>query len=307
LLRQGASFTFDLADQGAGLGLPENWFGSAVVSATTNSGELTAVSNFFIGADAMLTFGGFTNPGTKWVAPLFTSRLATNQLSTPLTVQNLGTAEIPARAVQVVCKPNSASGVTTDVVLENGSPIPVNASFSWNPVTDTSIPTDFQGSCTINTGSNPTVAFVQMRFIGTNNAAAYEALRGDSTDTTVVVPLVLRRLPNGFATAVTVSNFGDQPATVLLSYKAAAEAPPNLKCDGSLTLTIPAGGSIVQNHRVQNGAVNAVPEIDEGCTSSLIVTPAGGAPQPIGAFVQITTINNQPGDTYQAHDAFGIQ
>jgi hypothetical protein len=51
-----------------------------------------------------------------------------------------------------------------------------------------------------------------------------------------------------------------------------------------------------------------VPQIDEGCTASLIVTPAsGGAAQPIGAFVQITTINNQPGDTYQAHDAFGVQ
>ena len=46
------------------------------------------------------------------------------------------------------------------------------------------IPTGFQGSCTINTGTFQTVAFVQMRFIGTENAAAYEALNGNSTDTT---------------------------------------------------------------------------------------------------------------------------
>jgi hypothetical protein len=146
-----------------------------------------------------------------------------------------------------------------------------------------------------------------MRFIGTNNAAAYEALRGDSTDTTVVVPLVLRRLPNGFATAVTISNFGTQDANVTLTYKRAAEAPANLNCDANFPVTIPAGGSIVQNHRVPNGVTNAVPQIDEGCTASLIVTPASGAAQPIGAFVQITTINNQPGDTYMAHDAFGVQ
>ena len=59
------------------VGLSANWFGSAVVRATTAGGEVTAVSNFFLGADTMQTFNGFTSTGTKWVAPLFTSRLAT--------------------------------------------------------------------------------------------------------------------------------------------------------------------------------------------------------------------------------------
>jgi hypothetical protein len=304
LLQPGASYTYDLADEA---GLPANWFGSAVVRATTGGGEVTAVSNFFLGADTMQTFNGFTTTGTKWVAPLFTSRLA-NGLSAPMTVQNLSGATIPANAITVNCAPNAASGVTTPITLHNAAEIKNTAGYSWNPVTDTTIPTDFQGSCTIDTGTAQTVAFVQLRFIGTANAAAYEALRGDGAETTVVVPLVLKRLPNGFATAVTISNFGSAPANVTLTYKKSSEAPANVNCDASFPLTIPVGGSIVQNHRVPNGATNSVPQIDDNCTASLTVTPTqGSTAQPIGAFVQITTINNQPGDTYMAHDAFGIQ
>lgn len=304
-LAPGASYTFDMADNAAGL--PANWFGSAVVRATTSGGEVTAVSNFFLGADTMQTFNGFTSTGTRWVAPLFTSRLA-NGLSTPLTVQNLSGATIPANAITVSCTPNAASGVTTPLTLRNNADIANTASFSWNPVVDTTIPADFQGSCTIDTGAAQTVAFVQMRFIGTANAAAYEALNGASTDTTVVVPLVLKRLPNGFATAVTISNFGTAPANVTLTYKKSAEAPANVNCDATFNQTIPVGGSIVQNHRVPNGATNSVPQIDDNCTASLTISPqAGSTPQPIGAFVQITTINNQAGDTYMAHNAFGIQ
>ena len=73
--------------------------------------------------------------------------------------------------------------------------------------------------------------------------------------------------------------------------------------------TIPVGGSIVQNHRVADGVTNSVPQIDDGCTASLTVTPkAGTTAQPIGAFVQITVITpGAPGDTYMAHDAFSIQ
>jgi hypothetical protein len=305
LLQPGASYTYDLADEA---GLPDNWFGSAVVRATTGGGEVTAVSNFFLGADTMQTFNGFTTTGTKWVAPLFTSRLA-NGLSSPMTVQNLSGATIPANAISVNCAPNAASGVTTPISMSNAAEIKNTAGYSWNPVTDTSIPADFQGSCTIDTGTAQTVAFVQLRFIGTANAAAYEALRGDGAETTVVVPLVLKRLTNGFATAVTISNFGSQAAQVTLTYKRSSDTPAAVvNCDATFDQTIPVGGSIVQNHRVPNGATNSVPQIDDNCTASLTITPKSGTTaQPIGAFVQITTINNQPGDTYQAHDAFGIQ
>jgi len=307
LLQPGASYTFDMADNAAGL--PANWFGSAVVRATTAGGEVTAVSNFFLGADTMQTFNGFTTTGNKWSAPLFTSRLG-NGLSTPMTVQNLSGGTIPANAITVSCSPNAASGVNTPISLTNTTEIKNTAGYSWNPVVDTSIPTDFQGSCTINTGSYATVAFVQMRFIGTANAAAYEALDANSTNSTVVVPLVLKRLPNGFATAVTISNLGNAPANVVLTYKRSSDTPATVaNCDATFEQTIPVGGSIVQNHRVANGAVNSVPQIDDGCTASLTITPkAGTTAQPIGAFVQITVITpGAPGDTYMAHDAFSIQ
>ena len=306
-LAPGASFTFDMADNV--VGLPANWFGSAVVRATTAGGEVTAVSNFFLGADTMQTFNGFTTTGNKWVAPLFTSRLA-NNLSTPMTVQNLSGGPIPANAITVNCAPNAASGVKTPISLTNTTEIKNTAGYSWNPVVDNTIPADFQGSCTINTGTYQTVAFVQMRFIGTANAAAYEALDGNSTNTTVVVPLVLKRLPNGFATAVTISDLGNADAQVVLTYKRSSDTPATVaNCDATFEATIPVGGSIVQNHRVQNGGVNSVPQIDDGCTASLTVTPkAGTTAQPIGAFVQITVITpGAPGDTYMAHDAFSIQ
>jgi len=307
-LAPGASYTFDMADNA--VGLPANWFGSAVVRATTAGGEVTAVSNFFLGADTMQTFNGFTTTGTKWSAPLFTSRLG-NGLSTPMTVQNLSGGTIPANAITVSCTPNAASGVTTPLSLKNTTEIKNTAGYSWNPVVDTTtIPTDFQGSCTIDTGTYQTVAFVQMRFIGTANAAAYEALDANSTNTSVVVPLVLKRLPNGFATAVTISNLGNAPANVVLTYKRSADTPATVgNCDATFEQTIPVGGSIVQNHRVADGVTNSVPQIVDGCTASLTVTPkAGTTAQPIGAFVQITVITpGAPGDTYMAHDAFSIQ
>lgn len=303
-LAQFASFTYDLADEP---GLPANWFGSAVVRATTPGRNVVALSNFFLGPNAMQTFNGFSNKGTKWVAPLFASRLP-NGLSTPLTVQNLSGAPIAAGGITVVCTPNAASSVNTPLNLSNNAAVANTAAFSWNPVIDQAIPAGFQGSCTISTGTSDTVAFVQMRFIGTDNAAAYEALKGDSTETTVVVPLVLKRLQNGFATAVTISNFGTAPADVTLTYKKSADAPAGLTCDAVLNVQIPVGGSIVQNHRVADGQTNSVPQIQDNCQASLVVAPqAGTTAQPIGAFVQITTINGQPGDTYQAHNAFGVQ
>ena len=97
---------------------------------------------------------------------------------------------------------------------------------------------------------------------------------------------------------------------MVLTYKRSSDTPASVgNCDATFEQTIPAGGSIVQNHRVANGVVNSVPQIDDGCTASLTVTPkAGTTAQPIGAFVQITVITpGAPGDTFMAHDAFSIQ
>jgi hypothetical protein len=121
-----------------------------------------------------------------------------------------------------------------------------------------------------------TVAFVQMRFVGTSNAAAYEAISAAGTKTQVIVPLYMKRLGNGFATAVTIQNLGAQAATVNISYKQGDDAPS--PCTVDLTrLNIPVGGSLIQYHRLANGP-NSVPSLPEICFGSMIVKSTNGQP-----------------------------
>jgi hypothetical protein len=56
---------------------------------------------------------------------------------------------------------------------------------------------------------------------------------------------------------------------------------PNTCSLTSRNVTIPAGCSLIQNHRLGNGP-NAVPEISDGCFGTLTVTSVD---QPIEAFV----------------------
>ena len=109
-LAPGASYTFDMADNA--VGLPANWFGSAVVRATTAGGEVTAVSNFFLGADTMQTFNGFTTTGTKWVAPLFTSAPGQRPEHADDRSEPERRRRFRPMRITVNCVPNAASGVT---------------------------------------------------------------------------------------------------------------------------------------------------------------------------------------------------
>lgn len=291
IIKPGASFEYDLALESAS-NVPDNWFGSAEVF-VTGSGEVAVVSNFFTG-DAMQTFNAFpdTAPGKTWFVPLFTSRLP-NTLSTPIAVQNLSGAPIAVDGVVVTCTP---VGGGTPLVLKNKTVIGNTAAYYFNPVTDTTIPAGFAGSCVIQSTSN-IVAFVQMRFIATGEAAAYEAIPAGGTDKKVVIPLVAKRLANGFATAVTIQNLDTaNAATVTLTYKPSTGTA--IVIPG---VTIPAGGSLIQNHRTADG----VTQLPAGWVGSLVVE----SDKPVHAFVQLTFLRDinpglPAGDNYMAHNAF---
>ncbi len=293
-IKPGASFLYDLDDETA---LPTNWQGSAKVQAS--GGQIAVVSNFFMGSHCMQTFNGFpaSSVSKKWVVPLFTSRLA-NGLSSPITIQNVSNSTIPVGGAKVTftVDPTSPSQTPASFELTNDTPIKPSMSYAWNPVTDMSLPSTWLGSCRIET-SQDTIAFVQLRFIGTDKAAAYEAIDGNSTDKTAVIPLVAKRLANGFATAVTLQNLNTTAAaSVELTYLPSADSTSTKTL--TLTKTIPPGGSLIQNQRVDSSDPQGV-DLPDGWQGTLTAK----SNQPIAAFVQLDFLG-YPGDPYMAHNAF---
>jgi hypothetical protein len=303
-LAPGASWYYDLAEE-SDSNVPDSWYGSAVASTDTAGASIVVVSNFFTG-DAMQTFNAFgaSAPGTAWAVPLFTSRLA-NSLSTPIAVQNLSDppTTIPVGGVTVTCQPDPSLGGAPHV-MSNALPIGHSASYFFNPVTDMTIPEGFYGACLVQTTGADVVAFVQMRFVDTGEAAAYEAMAAGSTK--VSVPLVAKRLGNGFATAVTVQNLSvTSAATVDITYI------PSPDYGGSATpleiddVTIPLGGSLIHNHRITSGS-GAVTSMPDGWFGTMVVESES---QPINAFVQLTFMSSinpglPGGDNFMAHNAF---
>lgn len=162
-----------------------------------------------------------------------------------------------------------------------------------NPVTDMTIPEGFCGSCVVNSPGGDVVAFVQMRFIDTSEAAAYEAIPAGAAERRVsVLPLVAKRLENGFATAVTVQNLNEAAAaTVDVTY---IPAPEYVDAGGSPSplvfndVEVPAGGSLIHNHRITSGP-NAVEEMPEGWYGTMKVD---SEVQPIHGFVQLTFLRS---------------
>jgi hypothetical protein len=294
-LAAGASQTYDLADDAA---VPAGFFGSAVVSAASG-GQVAVVANVFSGADTLQTYNAFTGDGTEWLVPLFTSRLA-NTLSTPIAVQNRSGSPMNAGAITVVCTKDATSEGAATFTLSNTAAVSNNATYFFNPVTDTTnIPGNWYGSCRVTT-AGASVAFVQMRVVSGAQAGAYEAIRADGTKTKVVVPLYAKRLANGFASVVTIQNLSKTAAAnVSLQYVGAAGLAAN--CSGTVTAQIPASGSLQQNHRVESGG-QAVPAIGNACFGTIVVT----SDQPIDGIVQLTDISGLAGDTFQVHNAFAI-
>lgn len=240
------------ADQSLEAGLSNGYFGSAVVNATTAGGTIAVVGNQFVGANALLTYNGFksTDGYTSWAVPFYACRLA-NGFSAPITVQNVSGADIAVGAIQIAFKPDpslSASPFT----LSNTAIVKNNASFIENLRTDTNCPAGSFGSAVVTAPGNVVVVVNQLQ-AGTDQALSYNGGRTDSTDKTVLSPVVFSRISSGFSTAITVQNLNlAASATVTVTYT------PNAACSGCLVynkvLSVPAGGSVIQNHRLAEGA-----------------------------------------------------
>ena len=292
----GATYYYDLNDE-TNLG-NQSWFGSGVVNAL-GGGKVAVISNFFTAPDQVQTYNAFSteSAGTAWLIPQFNSRLG-NGLSTPVTAQNVSGSTIPVGSITMTCTKTAGQGATT-LNFTNASAIANNASYIVNPVTDQSIPASWTGACRL-TGSGNMVVFVQMRTVGTANAAAYEGINANAGGTKVIVPLIAKRLGSGFATAVTIQNMSPtQAANITLTYTRSSGPGTNL----STTTTIPAGSSLIQNQRGANFAVGAT-TMPDGWVGSLTVESTNGVK--LGAFVQLSNINPLAGDTFQAHAAFTL-
>jgi len=307
-LQANASFEFDLDDDVTNDEVPVGWFGSASVN-VVGAGEVAVVSNFFTGDHAMQTFNAFTQTGTKWFAPLFTSRLP-NSLSTPIAVQNVSGGVIPAGEIDLTCTedPNSRPGVDPETITKsNPTDLANTASVFFNPAPeDSGYPADWYGSCVVESGTFATAMFVQMRFVTGDRAGAYEGILGTGTNQRVVIPLIAKTLPNSFASAVTIQNLNeDAAANVTLAYQGVINGTTDSgPCTPApFAAVIPAGGSIIENHRVANDAANSVPEIADDCVGSLTVTSSD---QPIDAFVQLDFTTRPDGDPFMAHNAFTV-
>lgn len=294
-INPGASYVYDLANE---TNLPTNWLGSAVVSAVSPGGQIAVISNFFTGPHGMQTFNAFPQGSSsqKWVVPLFVSRLQ-NGLSSPVTVQNLTNSSIPPGDVQMKCSVDATSPNQTPstLIVTNTSPISPQMAYAWNPVIDLSLPARWIGSCVIES-THSLIAFVQLRFIGTDRAAAYEAIDASGGGTKLFVPLVAKRLPNGFASAVTIQNLDFNSSTqVTLTYQASTGYVPSSLV---ITRTIAPGGSLIQNHRVASDHPQGVP-LPDNWQGSLTVESI----RPIAAVVQFDFLGAF-GDPYMAHNAF---
>jgi len=298
-----STYFYDIADESSS-NLPDGWYGSAVISCETGK-QIAVVVNIFAGEDGLQTYNAFAqeNVSSAWSIPQFTSRLD-NGLSMPISAQNLSGSEIAVGNLVLNCTSTISSPATFQA--SNGNAIPNNASFAFNPVTDFTLPNNWSGACRL-TAPGDIVVYVQLRKPNvTEEFAAYEAFDANSTDTTVVIPLVSKRQPNGFATAVIIQNLDvNNTADVKLTYVPSSDYVSGGGSGSSIVLnrTIAAGGNLIQNHRLPS----AVSELPNGWYGTLIVEPQSEATaRPIVGYVQLTNYLGAPGDTFMAHNAFSL-
>ena len=317
-LQPGASFYYDLADE-TNLGdINTPWFGSAVI---TTTGSVFAVSNLFLGVDALQTFNGtpIEDINSEWNVPLFLSRLS-NGVNTVVSGQNIDGSTILAGNLILNCTPDSTRPTLSPFSVANASDIPNNGAWEFNSVTNLSIPADWYGSCQVSTSTGQDIiAMVQSRWVGVspnNGAAAYEALPVGTTDLTMMAPLILKRLTNGFATVATIQNLSStNEANITLVYKPSLTECPVATCDvnhdGSVTVAdsvtvikvIAANSSIQRNHRLASSSTSPDAEITlpDNWTGSLVVTSSD---QPIAGYIQITNYLDPTGDKFMSYVAF---
>ncbi len=290
-IQPGASYIYDLADVSAA-SLPDGWWGSAVVS-TTAPGQLVVIVSWFLGPDGLNAYEGVSSilASSKWFIPLLYVRLP-NTLSTSLSIQNMSGSEIPAEDITLSCKKDATSGGSDTITAKNTAAFPYRSVYTFNTTNTSVFPeASWYGGCVVSSASSKNiVVLVQHRYVGGGDTGAYIAIPGTSTDKTLYVPLVAKRLANKFATTATIQNLNEsQPATVDLIYTPLGGGTPIVRYN----VVIPAGGSIIRNFRLPD---TESPEMPDGWVGTLKVV----SDQPVQAFLANTfmTIN---GDQFQAY------
>jgi hypothetical protein len=287
------SSTYNLSD------LSTEWYGSAVVSA---SGQIAVLSDLLAGSNSIQTFNAFPAEGlgTTWFDSLFLSRVSglTGTSSTPISVQNLSGSTIPVGGIQLTCLSNPANTVYPPIITaSNTTSVASTASYSFNPVVDTTtFPTGWYGTCKVTSGSYNVVTLMQIRYVGQDNADAFQAHSASGTGHNAFFPIIQKRLSDGSATSISVQNLStSSTANVTFHYYA------DSSCSGcsnvTMTYSIPPAGAQYANHRL-SGLGTGLPD---GWFGSLQVTSTNN--QPIDGYAQLTNINNPSGDTFMAHGA----
>ncbi len=288
-----STFYYDLSDE---TGLETGWTGSAVVTSSTPIG---VVVNMFAGPNTLTTYNAFPieSIGTGWALPQFTSRLP-NGLSTSMSVQNVSGVTMAIDSISINCKSTISSPAT--FTATNKVAVVANASYSFNPVSDMTIPTNWSGACLLNAPGSVVVINTLRRPGLSDDAGTYEGFPTSTTTTKVVIPLMSKRQANGFATVATVQNLDSvNTANVKLTYTPSADYTGS-QTPIVLTATIQPGGNIMPNLRFSE-----VPQIPDGWYGTLVVEPNDANPRPIVGYVQLTNILGLSGDTLMTHDAIG--
>ena len=288
-LAAGASILYDIQEE---TNLPTGFWGSAVVS--TASGSLGVVSHLFFGADSLMAFNGFAAADDSWYVPLLYVRLG-NSLTTSLAIQNLSGDTIPVNDLTLGCTKNPAAPGAATITLHNHTAIANNGAYTFNTLTDTTRFPDagWYGSCKISSATaKDTVTLVMYRYVANAEQAAYGAVPGSLASTDVSVPLVAKRLANGYANVVTVQNLSTSAANVTITYTPAGGGTPIVRTG----LTIAAGDSLIRNFRLSG---TESPDISDGWVGSMSVS----ADQPIAAYVANTYLNPS-GDQFMAYLGF---
>jgi hypothetical protein len=303
----GATYYYDMDSEN---NLPTPWNGSGVVTAS-GGGQIAVVASIYTGVDTIQTYNAFPSsaPSTTWLVPMFSSRLANGQ-STSVNVQNLSGGQIPLGGVTLNCAPDSGCAGCSSFSKSTPAALDNNRSYSFNPVSDLTMPADWYGSCVVSSGSYNTVAFVQIRRIGTNLGASYEGIRGGSTDTQVIFPLVSKRLANGQAMSVRVQNVDlSNAANVTLTFTPSAEYVGGGGSATPITWSgsIAAGQSLSINMRQTPLVINGVapsPVMPDGWYGTLKAVSTNS--RALHGMVQITNYLSSAGDTNQAHLGFTL-
>jgi len=292
-LPAGASQLIDL-DLETGLTAP--WWGSVVIS--TTAGLLGVVSNLFFGADSLNAFNAFAaeTVTSSWYIPLLYIRLP-NTLTSSVNVQNLSSDALDAGDIKVTCTKNpAASG--NDFEVTNPTQILPKSSYSFNTYMDTErFPTpNWYGSCKVESLSGANIAvLVQDRYTKNAEQSMYGAVPGNQTSKKVSVPLVAKRLANGFANTVNIQNLAETQATLTITY---IPSPTEGTGDTFVRtgIIVPPGGSYLRNFRLPG---TELPEMPDGWVGSMVIE----SDTPIAAFVQNTYLTAY-GDRLMAYLGF---